>query len=100
MREPDICLLVIERIFLTKKDFFVQFFKLNFLLSFILYYKLSNDMTSSSRVPFDDVIKQSFGQLLDQQFDNMFVDLATREKRNEPILTNMKNNTSSYGTII
>ena len=57
-------------------------------------------MTSSSRVPFDDVIKQSFDQLLDQQFDNMFVDLATREKRNEPILTNMKNNTSSYGTII
>ena len=57
-------------------------------------------MASSSHTLFDDAMEQTFDQLLDQQFDNMFVDLATREKRNEPILTNMKNNTSSYGTII
>jgi len=57
--------------FFSNGDLFLSH-SLNFLFSILLYYKLSNDMTSSSSSLFDDIIEQCFDQLLDQQFNNIF----------------------------
>jgi len=37
-------------------------------------------MASSSRTPLDDAMEESFDQLLDQQFENMFVELSNSEE--------------------